>query len=90
MISDRGRPRTSSMKQKLIMCECGMEILLIPDVQEMDRAIFNHAEWHAGKKEKDPEKAKAVFEQIQNYLVKQVLEAASRETSPKRDGSASE
>ncbi len=89
MISDRGRPRTSRMKQKLIMCECGMGILLIPDVQEMDRAIVNHAEWHAGK-EKDPEKAKAVFEQIQNYLVKQVLEAASRETSPKRDGSASE
>src|SRR5512136_1942942 len=56
----------------IIRCECGAEILLIPDVKEMERAINKHARFHA-KNEKNSEKAIAVFEQTQDYLVQQVL-----------------
>ena len=82
MTSYRGRHRPSNMSQKVIVCGCGAEILLIPDVKEMDRAIFYHAECHAGK-EKDPVQAKALFEQIQNYLIKQVLVMTSEKKSEK-------
>ena len=69
-------------KNKLIMCRCLAKILLVPDVKEMDRAIINHANAHA-RKEKDPQKAEAVFEQIQNYLVEQALAAATKENTEK-------
>jgi len=89
MISDRGRQRPSTSIQKVIVCECGAEILLIPDVKEMDRAIVYHAECHAGK-ETDPVKAKALFEQIQNYLVKQVLVVTSEEEFEKANSKRKE
>jgi hypothetical protein len=69
-------------KNQLIMCRCLAKILLVPDVKEMDRAIINHADSHA-RKEKDPDKAEAVFEQIQNYLVEQALEASCEENTQK-------
>jgi len=67
------RPTRSG--QTIVRCRCGAEIPLLPDVAEMDRAIMMHAESHA-KKENDPEKAEAVFVEIQDYLIKQVLAAA--------------
>ena len=82
MTSYRGRHRPSNTSQKVIVCGCGAEILLIPDVKEMDRAVVYHAECHAGK-EKDPVKAIALFEQIQNYLIKQVLVLTSETKSEK-------
>ena len=63
---------------------CGIEILLLPDVKEMDRAINMHVESHA-MDEKDPERAKAVFEQIQDHLVAKVLAAASRKEGSESD-----
>ena len=54
------------------VCECGFEILLIPDLDEMARSIEEHAETH-GKKEPDPEKAKAEHKRIEEVLVKKVL-----------------
>ena len=61
-----------------IRCECGAEILLIPDVKEMVRSIESHATEHR-KKELNPDKGKAAFEHIENFLVKQVLEKAAFE-----------
>lgn len=75
--------------QKIIVCECGAEILLMPDVKEMDRAIFNHAEWHASR-EKDPAKAEAILEQIQSYLIKRVLEAANKQITTKQQSTPTE
>jgi len=71
-------------KNQLIMCSsCLEKILLVPDVKAIDRAIINHAKSHA-RKEKDPEKAEAIFERIQNYLVKQALAASSEENTEKQ------
>lgn len=67
----------------IIRCECGAEILLIPDIKEMERAINKHAKLHA-KKERNTEKAIAVFEQIQDYLVQQVLITASEKKRTSR------
>jgi len=65
-----------------IWCECGAEILLIPDVKEMGRCIESHAEEHQ-KKEKNPADGKAAFEYIENFLIKKVLEKAALEGNGK-------
>lgn len=66
-----------SMKDNsIVRCKCGAEILLIPSVKQMDIAIVKHAQSHA-EKEKNSEKAKAIFEEIEDYLVEQVLLLAS-------------
>lgn len=65
-----------------IMCECGAEILVIPDVKEMGRSIESHAEEHR-KKEQNPVAGKAAFERVENFLIKQVLEKAALEGSGK-------
>ena len=61
-----------------IWCECGAEILLIPDVKEMGRCIESHAEEHQ-KKEQNPADGKAVFEYVENFLKRKVLEKAALE-----------
>ena len=79
--------RPLSIEDKwIIRCECGEEILLIPDVKEMERAINKHAKFHA-KNEENSEKAIAVFEQTQDYLVQQVLITAGEK---KGNGSGKE
>ena len=63
-------------------CECGAEILLIPDAKKMERSIKSHATEHR-KKEQNPDKGKAAFEYIENFLVQQVLEKAALENNGK-------
>jgi hypothetical protein len=65
-----------------ILCECGAEILLIPDIKEMGRCIQSHAREHQ-KKEKDPAAGKAAFEYIENFLIGKVLEKAALEGNEK-------
>ena len=60
----------------IIRCECGVEILLIPDIEEMSKSIQKHAEEHA-REETDPEKAQATQCRIENLLISQVLKKAS-------------
>ena len=59
-----------------IKCECGAEIAVTNDHRQLGRTIERHALEHK-RKEKDPNKAEAVFEQIQDYLISQVYEKAS-------------
>jgi hypothetical protein len=65
-----------------ICCECGAEILLIPDVKEMGRSIESHAKEHQ-KKEQNPADGKAAFEYIENFLIKKFLEKAALEGNGK-------
>lgn len=65
----------SRKNSQTIRCECGAEILLIPDVKEMGRLIDIHAKEH-GQKEKNPEIAKSAIKRIQDLLTEQVLEKA--------------
>ena len=67
-----------------IRCECGTEILLIPDIKEMGRCIESHAAEHRNK-EQTPDKGKAAFEHIENFLVTQVLEKAALQDNEKEN-----
>ncbi len=55
-----------------VSCECGEEILVIPDLNEMARCIETHAIIHM-KKEADPEKAKAEHCRIEEQLTRKVI-----------------
>ena len=60
-----------------IRCECGVELSMIPDAGQMGRIIENHAIEH-GKRETAPAKAEAVFEIVQDRLIRQVLKKAAK------------
>ena len=59
----------------IIKCECGAEILLVPQVELMGSAIEAHAAEHEGK-ELNPARAKAAAKRIRELLIKQVLSKA--------------
>ena len=56
----------------IVLCECGEEILVIPDLEEMARCIETHAIIHE-KKEADPNKAKEEYCRIEEQLTQKVL-----------------
>jgi len=60
-----------------IQCECGKQILLIPDVKAMAQAIRNHASEHKDV-QKDRQKAKSEANRIEDLLTTQVLEKISK------------
>ena len=59
----------------LIRCECGTEILLLPDLKEMDRAIDAHVAEHR-KKGNNPSRA-ATSSRISQLLAQLTLRKAS-------------
>jgi hypothetical protein len=54
------------------MCECGYEILLLPDLKAMDQAIQNHLLEHKNRGAKD-----ANAERIEDALISQIFEKAA-------------
>jgi hypothetical protein len=56
----------------IIVCECGMKILLIPDLGEMARIIEAHVAMHE-RNEVDSEKTKAENCRIEALLTQKVL-----------------
>jgi hypothetical protein len=58
--------RASCSKMPIIKCDCGAEILVVPDLAAMDRAIKTHLAYHKGANER--------------FLVGQILDVASRQT----------
>ena len=74
--------RSKKSVSHFIRCECGAEILVIPDSKEMGRSIESHAEEHR-KKELTPDKGEVAFERVENFLLKQVLEIAALKDSGK-------
>jgi hypothetical protein len=65
-----------------IRCECGFEVLLVPDVKMMSRAIEAHAALH-GEREKDPAKAASEQQRIETALIAKTLKAAAAATENK-------
>jgi len=61
-----------------IKCECGAEILLLPDLKVMNHAIEVHVSKHR-EKEKNHNKAEAESKRIENLLINQVFEKALRQ-----------
>ena len=60
----------------LIKCVCGNEILLVPDIKAMGRAIEHHARKHM-KKEFCERKANEVFEKVSDDLISQLFDLVS-------------
>ena len=58
-----------------IRCECGDEILLIPDMKEMGKAIDDHVELHLQNK-KAPRCTAAEADRLKDMLIAQVFRAA--------------
>jgi hypothetical protein len=83
-VADRSGTKTSNtelcQKQRLqlIKCECGTEILLLPDLKAMDRAINAHVAEHR-KKGSNPSKA-ATSSRISQLLAQLSLRKASEYT----------
>jgi hypothetical protein len=67
----------------VVICECGAEILVIPDIEEMSRCIEMHAIIHE-KKEADPKKAKKehirIEEQITRKVIIKIADLANKDT----------
>ncbi len=72
-------PKQTRSHLPILVCECGAELLVLPDIAEMYKAITSHAEKHQ-LAELDPHKAEATSRRIQNLLLEQFREKArSRE-----------
>jgi hypothetical protein len=60
----------------IIKCDCGAEILLVPDLSLMSHAIDDHVEEHK-RLESDPDIAEATAERVRLLLIGQVLKKAA-------------
>ena len=56
-----------------VKCECGKEILLLPDLKEMSNALEAHVLEHC-KREKDPAKAICESDRLWNLLIAAVFQ----------------
>ena len=54
-------------RMPIIRCVCGFEILVVPDLKAMNRAIKNHVAKHN----------KSSLERLENFLAEQVLIVAA-------------
>lgn len=59
-----------------IKCECGAEILMVPDLKGMSEAIEAHVKKHAEEAE-NPLEAEVIAERIRENLIVQVFKKAS-------------
>jgi len=60
-------------KGSTIKCECGFEIIVIPDMEIVGNTIDAHVEEHR-KKQKDPSKSEITGKHFQDYLFKKLFE----------------
>ena len=56
----------------IITCECGYEIILLPDLKAMDQAIQNHLLEHKNRDAKD-----AKNKRVEGTLISQIFEKAA-------------
>jgi hypothetical protein len=73
-----GKNREISGHLPTLKCECGAEILFLPDLKEMSFAIEAHVAEHR-KNPKDPCRAEAEAERVENDLISQAFTIANRE-----------
>jgi hypothetical protein len=65
---ETGKKNKSCSGMPIVKCDCGAEIMVVPDLAAMDRAIRAHM---AGHKSAD-----------EQFLIKQILNAASKQALP--------
>jgi hypothetical protein len=64
-------------KMVMIRCECGDELLVLPDLKEMGKAIDDHVELHVHSL-KAPSCTPAEAERLKDMLITQVITLASQ------------
>lgn len=72
-ISENG---LKNKKAPFVRCECGFEILLLPDLKMIVKAIETHGVQH-GVREKDAAKAASEQQRIENDLSANTLKATA-------------
>ncbi len=65
-----------SKSMVIVRCECGDEILLVPDLKEMGKAIEDHVELHL-QGLNGPACSDAEAERLKDALIAQVMDIAS-------------
>jgi hypothetical protein len=70
MSSENNRKSKSTLP--IVVCECGKEILVVPDLLEMERCINEHAATHVNG-EHDQLKAQLEYDRIECMLTQKVL-----------------
>ncbi len=68
--------KNTHRRPRVIMCECGAKILLVPDLDEMAKSIDEHASEHE-KREPTGEMGEAEHCRIEELLAQKVLQAVS-------------
>ena len=68
----------NKMKLQFVECECGEEILLVPDIGKMAQAIERHAREHVFK-EHDSKKSVEILGRIEEALVQKTLQLAAKQ-----------
>jgi hypothetical protein len=63
-------------KMPIIKCSCGTEILVVPDIKAMDRAINKHVAEHNVKAGISTEK-KLANKEKSDYLIRKLLKAVA-------------
>ena len=71
--------KNASKGLTVIICECGAEILMVPDAKIMGNAIESHVEWHK-QKVVDPATADVEAESIRDCLIAQAMHKANDST----------
>jgi len=61
----------------IIKCDCGEDILLVPDLKAMDKAILNHIKEHL-KRESATEERYLKQNNLENDLIQKMLAEASQ------------
>lgn len=72
----------SNLPEDIIVCECGAEILLVPDVKAMSKAIEAHVAYHTKGIKNSSEKTEEE-NRIREALIIQVFNLASKSENNK-------
>ncbi len=68
--------KSTHRRPRVIVCECGAKILLVPDMDEMVKCIKEHATEHE-RREPIKERAETEHFRIEQLLAQKVLQAIS-------------
>jgi hypothetical protein len=76
MTQKRKNSKLQNRHLRTVRCECGREILVLPDLRAMANAVEAHIMEHL-KGEKDPVSAARESDRLWNWLVAEVFQVAS-------------
>ena len=67
-------PRASRLDKSTITCRCGAQILLVPDLKEMNASLEGHINSHKKKDKISDVEAEAILEDLITQLFSKITE----------------